>query len=76
MIGQAARYQVRWSTRPIAPAGFGRAHVVRVSGRPGRSGTAQRLRLKVPRAARYLAIRALDPAGNIGAEVTVRLSRR
>ena len=70
--GRAARYEVRWSRRA---AGVARGGRVAVRARPAAAGRLQRLRLRVPSRARYLAVRAIDNAGNRGALVTVRLRR-
>ena len=66
MVGRAARYQVFWS------AG-GRPHAVPGLPRPRPAGTAERLRVSVPRRARFIAVRAVDAAGNIGNVVRVRI---
>jgi hypothetical protein len=66
-IGQAAAYQVRWATRPLTQAGYVRGHSVAVPAGPGKAGTHEALALKLPAAARYVAVRAVDHAGNAGA---------
>jgi len=65
--GTAASYDVRVSTQPITEASFWGAQ--RVNGLvPAPSGTQQRMELVAdPQAAEYVAIRAVDKAGNISA---------
>lgn len=73
-IGRATRYDVRWSARPITgPAAFARAPRIRVIARPAASGAREALALRVPARARYVAIRAVDDAGNLGAPRSTRL---
>jgi hypothetical protein len=66
MIGQAARYQAFWRSA-------GPQYAVRRIPRPHTAGTRERLRLSVPRRARFIAIRALDAAGNSGDTVSIRI---
>jgi hypothetical protein len=73
-VGKAMRYQLRVLPSPITPAGFDSAHVVMGAPKPGRAGRTQRFTLTVPRADRFLAVRAFDRSGNLGPEVTVRIS--
>jgi len=71
MSGHAAAYGIRYASSPISAAGFASAIRVRGVRSPARAGTVQRLRLAVPAGARYVAIRAIDAAGNLGDEITV-----
>jgi hypothetical protein len=74
MCGRAARYEVVTSAHPITAASFGRARRLRVGLIPARAGTLQRLRL--PRGARrYVAVRAVDAAGNVGLPLVQKLTR-
>ncbi len=66
-IGRATRYEVRWSSRPLG-ADRGRGHRVRVTRTPATGGTAEQVGVRLPRAARYVQVRAIDDAGNAGAE--------
>ena len=65
-LGRAKAYQVRWSTRPLTQASFVRGHRLAVSAAPGDAGTHEALSLRAPATARYLAVRAVDDAGNAG----------
>jgi hypothetical protein len=71
MIGRAAAYDVRWSTQPITPEGFAAANPQPGLPPPSTAGSPERLVLAVPRAARYVAVRAIDHAGNLGPAVPV-----
>ena len=71
MVGRAASYDVRWSAKPISAADFGAATPVAGVPAPSPAGTREQLALAVPRTARYVALRAIDDAGNLGAIVTV-----
>jgi hypothetical protein len=75
MIGKAASYDVRYSAKAITPDNFDSAHSASAVPAPATAGTAESFRLSgVPSAGRYLAVRAVDGAGNLGAEVTVRIT--
>jgi hypothetical protein len=74
MVGRASRYQVRASASPISPAGFGSARIKPVAPTPSGPDHRQSFRVSVPARARYLAVRAVDRAGNLGPEVTVRIT--
>jgi hypothetical protein len=71
MTGRAASYDVRWSAHPIGADVFSAATQVGGVPAPGPAGSAEQLQLNVPRTARYLAVRAVDDAGNLGAIATV-----
>ncbi len=63
-----------FSKRPITAASFARARHLQIALAPAAAGVAQRLRL--PRGVlRYVAIRAVDSAGNVGLPLAVRVSR-
>jgi hypothetical protein len=65
--GTATRYEVVKSDTPITPQGFGSAEPVTGSGvpAPATAGTKQGLLVPTP-GRRYLALRAVDDAGNVG----------
>ncbi len=65
MCGRAQRYELATSRRPITAANFARARLLYVRATPGRPGSRQRLELP-PGTLRYVAIRAVDSAGNLG----------
>ena len=67
MIGRAASYEVRYSDQPITQANFDSATAVSGVPTPGPAGTHERLTLQVPSTAAYVAVRAVDSAGNLGA---------
>jgi hypothetical protein len=71
MIGRAASYDVRYSTQPITPDNFDSATPVSGVPAPSRARTRERLRLAIPATAAYVAVRAIDTAGNLGAVVAV-----
>jgi hypothetical protein len=71
LCGAARAYQVVTSARPITPTSFARARRLTVSLRPGTAGSAQRIELPAG-ALRFVAVRAIDDAGNIGRPLTVR----
>jgi hypothetical protein len=73
-IGQAVRYQVRAAVAPITPAQFSSSRVELGAPKPGAPGKAEQFTANVPRADRYLAVRAMDGVGNIGPEVVVRIN--
>jgi hypothetical protein len=75
LCGRAARYEVVTSARPITPQSFARARVLTVARlAPGVAGVRQRF--AVPRGARrWIAIRAVDAAGNVGLPAVVRVRR-
>jgi hypothetical protein len=66
-LGTATRYQVRWSARPITQASFARAHAAAAAAKPDKAGTHEALAVRLPAGARYVAVRAVDDAGNAGA---------
>ena len=71
MVGRAAGYDARWSAQAITPQNFASATPVSGLPAPGAPGSGQQLSLAVPRTARYVAVRAIDHAGNVGAVVSV-----
>jgi hypothetical protein len=71
MVGRGASYDVRYSAHPITTDNFEAAAAVPGVPAPSPAGTSEQLRLPVPSTARYLAVRAVDAAGNIGAETAV-----
>jgi hypothetical protein len=71
MVGRAESYDVRWSAHPITSDNFDSARKVGGLPAPSPAGTQERLRLSLPGTARYLAVRATDDAGNLGAIVAV-----
>jgi hypothetical protein len=73
MVGKASRYQVRASASPITPAGFGSARGTLSAPKPSAAGKHQSFTVSLPARARYLAVRAVDAAGNLGPEVTVQI---
>jgi hypothetical protein len=72
MRGIAHSYQVAMSRRPITAQSFARARRLGVSLARARAGSVQRLRL--PKGVSgYVAIRAIDAAGNVGRPLVFRL---
>ena len=72
MCGKASTYQLVTSNRPITPQNFARAR--RLQGAPRPAGAGARQSFTVPRGAkRYLAIRAVDAAGNVGLPAMIRV---
>ncbi len=66
MVGRAARYDIRRSSRPITPANFGAADTVGGAPDPAPAGTLQACDVVVPSAGIpwYFAIRVADESGN------------
>jgi hypothetical protein len=74
MCGRAVRYELVTSRALITAANFAAAHRLRLTLLPGRPGAMQRLR--IPRGARrYVALRAVDAAGNVGLPLVERVAR-
>ncbi len=74
LCGHAKRYEVAISSRSISPQNFARARHLAIRLVPGRAGGLQRFTL--PRGLRgYVAVRAVDAAGNIGRPLVLRLPR-
>jgi len=72
LCGRAARYQVVTSNTPITPQSFAHAKAVKISLKPAAAGTRQSF--KLPRTVkRYVAIRAVDAAGNLGLPAVIRV---
>jgi hypothetical protein len=72
LCGRAHAYQVVTSRHPITSQTFASARRLSVGLRPVAAGSRQRLRLGRG-ARRYVAIRAVDSAGNIGLPLVVKL---
>lgn len=74
LCGRASAYQVVTANRRITPETFARARRLALKLAPAGAGSIQRLLL--PRhTRRWLAIRAIDAAGNVGRPLVVRLGR-
>ncbi len=72
LCGRARAYQLASSRTPISAQSFGHARRLAVTLSPGPAGSEQTLRL--PRGLRgYVAIRAIDGAGNLGRPLVVKL---
>jgi hypothetical protein len=72
LCGTAARYQLVTSNAPITPGGFAHARPLPGAPAPALAGTRQSL--QIPAAAeRYVAIRAVNAAGNVGLPLLVRV---
>jgi hypothetical protein len=65
-VGTATSYDVRWSADPITADNFDSANEVTGVAPPGPAGTSEQLTLDLPSEARYVAVRAVDDAGNLG----------
>jgi hypothetical protein len=65
LCGTATSYQLVTSSKPITPQNFARAKALGSAPRPAAAGTRQRFKLP-PGVERYVAIRAVNAAGNIG----------
>jgi hypothetical protein len=74
MCGRARTYQLVTSRRPITARSFARAKRLSVHLRPGAAGARQRLGLGSS-ALRYVAIRTVDGAGNVGLPLVVKIAR-
>ena len=75
MCGAAASYQVVTSEHPITPENFSRA--TRLTGAPAPAAAGQEQSFKLPAGVeRYVAIRAVNAAGNVGLPAVVRVARR
>jgi hypothetical protein len=73
MCGTAASYEVATSSGPITPQSFGRApHLRGAAPKPARAGALQSFALPA-RSLRYVAIRAVNAAGNVGLPAVVDL---
>jgi hypothetical protein len=68
--GRAARYEAVTSGAPITPQTFASARRLSIGLVPAAAGSIQRLVL--PRVGRYVAIRAVDAAGNLGRPLVFR----
>jgi hypothetical protein len=72
MCGKAARYQLVTSNRPITPENFAQAK--RLSGAPAPEQAQSRQTVQLPAGTeKYVAIRAIDAAGNIGLPAVVQV---
>jgi hypothetical protein len=74
LCGQATRYQLVTSAKPITAAAFASAKGLRGAPVPAAAGTTQTLRLPVG-AERYVAIRAVDEQGNVGLPAVIDTGR-
>jgi Subtilase family len=67
-LGSAARYDIRMARTPITETSFWHARSLPGAPRPAQAGTRQKVVLPAPRAGvTYIAIRAIDAAGNTSA---------
>ena len=73
MCGQAAAYELAVSRHRLSAQRFSAAHPVRLQTLPARAGSVQSLSL--PRGSGYLALRAIDAAGNLGRPLVIRWPR-
>ena len=74
LCGRAAEYQLAFARGRLTPQIFARAKRLRVRLRPGAAGAAQAFAL--PRGLRgWVALRAIDQAGNIGLPMIARVRR-
>jgi hypothetical protein len=74
LCGRAAAYQVVTSSRPVTPVSFARERRLRLRLVPAAAGARQSFVL--PRGSlRFVAIRAVDEAGNLGRPLLLRISR-
>jgi hypothetical protein len=74
LCGAAAIYQLVTSRHPITAQNFKRARGIRAGLVPGAAGSPQALAL--PRGvARYVALRAVDRAGNVGPPIVLKVRR-
>jgi hypothetical protein len=72
MCGTARSYQVATSRRPITPQTFKQARRLRLTLRPATAGSRQQFGL--PRGTLgWIAIRAVDAAGNVGRPMVLKL---
>jgi hypothetical protein len=74
LCGTALRYQVVTSSSPITAGNFAQARALSGAPQPAAAGTRQSFALPTG-GARYVAIRALDAAGNVGLPAVVHLHR-
>ena len=73
LCGTAARYEVVTSNKPITPENFAAAKSLGGAPAPAAAGTYQSYRLPAG-AERYIAIRAVNAAGNIGLPAVIRVA--
>ena len=71
LCGTAARYQVVTSDKPITPQNFGAAKPLAGAPAPEAAGTRQSFAIPAG-AERYVAIRAVNAAGNVGLPAVIR----
>jgi len=71
LCGTPKRYEVRTSDKPITPAGFGGARAVSASGDPVEGGRRATLTLPAGALRRYVGVRAVDEAGNVGRPLVI-----
>ncbi len=72
LCGTATRYEVVTSSKPITPQNFAGATALAGAPVPGAAGGRQTFTLPA-RAERYVAIRAVNAAGNVGLPAVMRL---
>jgi hypothetical protein len=72
LCGTAARYELVTSKRPITPENFAQARQLDGTPAPRPAGTRQSFSLP-PGTERYVAIRAVDPAGNVGLPAVIQV---
>jgi hypothetical protein len=72
LCGKAARYRLVTSNQPITAANFAQAKVLHGAPAPAQAGAGQSLHLPAG-AERYIAIRAVNAAGNVGLPVVVKV---
>ncbi len=76
MCGKATRYEVVTSGRPITPERWSKAKPLSGAPEPVEAGTTQTMTLPSKGVKRYIAIRAVDEAGNIGLPESIRYYRK
>jgi hypothetical protein len=72
MCGTATRYEVVTSSKPITPRNFAAATPLSGAPKPAVAGRRQRFTLPAG-AKRYVAIRAVNAAGNVGLPAVIRV---
>ena len=74
LCGRANRYQFVTSSRPVTAQSFKHARHLGLKLRPAKARVKQSI--KLPRGlSRYIAVRAVDAAGNIGLPLVLKLPR-
>jgi hypothetical protein len=72
LCGSASQYQVVTSTQPITAQNFAAAKPLSGAPAPATAGSSQSMQLP-PGAQAYVAIRAVDAAGNVGLPAVVKV---